>query len=278
MSSDGLFPMRRDLLDQANAEVVLACESLDAPAMTLTNVAGDVSVYRSDSARPRAFWVCGAQELSRSEVTEALRQGRYDQDGRLVPRHAANIRWAPGVTDTDRRAREQQYRLREGVQQEGRTWRYILGDVSEENSVALITDQAVEDTSGLDRRTGALVERPVVAPGGPIELLIGTEDCRDRGQVSVLARDQADGRVTLDVDAPVPGLVFLSEPFYPERLAFVDGREAPTHKANLAFTAVPVPAGRHSVELRVTPRSFYYGLGVSGVTLIAWIGLLYRGL
>jgi len=47
-------------------------------------------------------------------------------------------------------------------------------------------------------------------------------------------------------------------------------------KANLAFTAVPVTAGSHHVELRYVPRSFHIGLGVSAATLVAWLGLTLR--
>ena len=72
------------------------------------------------------------------------------------------------------------------------------------------------------------------------------------------------------VNAPRPGLVFLSEPYYVERQAFVDGRPAESLEANLAFTAVRVPPGQHHVELRYVPRSFQFGLAVSVVTLVAW--------
>jgi uncharacterized membrane protein YfhO len=71
-------------------------------------------------------------------------------------------------------------------------------------------------------------------------------------------------------------MVFLSEPYYAERQAFVDGRPAESLQANLAFTAVRVPLGRHRVELRYVPRSFRLGLAVSAVTLIAWAVLFIR--
>jgi uncharacterized membrane protein YfhO len=65
----------------------------------------------------------------------------------------------------------------------------------------------------------------------------------------------------------------MSEPFYVERHAFVDGRRVTPLPANLAFTAVPVGAGRHRVELRYVPESFYLGLGATGLTLAGWTGL-----
>jgi uncharacterized membrane protein YfhO len=103
-------------------------------------------------------------------------------------------------------------------------------------------------------------------------VLVGTRSCDVVGQVTVTEQDAPDSHVTADVDAPVAGFVFLSEPFYPERVAFVDGRTVQARKANLAFTAVPVPAGRHRVELRYMPSSFNTGLVVSALTMVAWTG------
>ena len=51
--------------------------------------------------------------------------------------------------------------------------------------------------------------------------------------------------------------------------ARVDGREAPLLRANTAFRAVPVPAGRHLVALRYRPRPVVVGLLVSLATLLA---------
>jgi uncharacterized membrane protein YfhO len=91
--------------------------------------------------------------------------------------------------------------------------------------------------------------------------------------VTVLEQDRSDGLFAAEVDAPVPGLLFMSEPFYVERHAFVDGRRVTPLRANVAFTAVPVAAGRHRVELRYVPESFYVGLGATALTLVGWTGL-----
>ena len=88
-----------------------------------------------------------------------------------------------------------------------------------------------------------------------------------------MVMDRTDGHVSTRVNAPVDGLLFFSEPYYSERYAYVDGRRVPALKANLAFTAVPVPAGEHRVELRYTPSSFYLGSAISGVTGAGYAGL-----
>jgi len=187
-----------------------------------------------------------------------------------------NVRWAPGISAEHRRDIEQRRSLVEGTQQDPRTWRYVYRDLSPVNGLALIGDPAVEDTEGIDRGTGVVPSAPldaVVGSAGTGEVVIGMDDCGHDGVVRLLSRDQSDGRLSLRVDAPAPGLVFMSEPYYSERRAFVDGNEVPALKANLAFTAVRVPAGAHRVELRYVPRTFYSGACVSALTLLAWIGL-----
>ena len=78
------------------------------------------------------------------------------------------------------------------------------------------------------------------------------------------------------VHATVPGYVFLSEPYYPERRAFIDDQPVAALKANLAFTAIPVPAGTHRLELRYVPSSFRLGVGISVLTLLVWAGASWR--
>jgi uncharacterized membrane protein YfhO len=88
--------------------------------------------------------------------------------------------------------------------------------------------------------------------------------------------DQIDGRVSASVNAPVDGFVFFSEPYYRERHAYIDGHRVRALKANLAFTAVPVSAGPHRVELRYVPSSFYVGSAISGMTVAGYGGLAVR--
>jgi len=55
-------------------------------------------------------------------------------------------------------------------------------------------------------------------------------------------------RLSIETDAPAPTWLFVLRAFWSHRTVTVDGREAETVPANLAFTAVAVPAGRHRVE------------------------------
>ena len=62
------------------------------------------------------------------------------------------VRWTPSVDVAERASRESAFRLRRGEAHGDRTWSYNLTDTSSDNIRAIVTDPAVEDTDGLDRR------------------------------------------------------------------------------------------------------------------------------
>jgi hypothetical protein len=147
-------------------------------------------------------------------------------------------------------------------------WTCAVEDVSRSEAAARLRAGRFADVGRFTEPPPERAREPDTAD----EVLVGTRSCDAVGRVTVTEQDAPDGRVAADVDAPVAGFVFLSEPFYPERVAFVDGRIVQARKANLAFTAVPVPAGRHRLELRFVPSSFNTGLVVSALTMVAWTG------
>ena len=62
-----------------------------------------------------------------------------------------HVRWAPAVDDAARQEAERRYSLSQPEPLEGRTWGYVLSDLSTANVRALVTDPAVEDTQDIDR-------------------------------------------------------------------------------------------------------------------------------
>ena len=86
-----------------------------------------------------------------------------------------------------------------------------------------------------------------IPPGG---LLIETgrkaEGRAAPGRVTILRRSPA--RLELETESSQPTWLFVLRAYWSHRRVTVDGREAETSPANIAFTAVPVPAGRHRVS------------------------------
>jgi hypothetical protein len=275
-SEGGVFPVRRDLIDAANVSIIVSCVPLDAPSLTLVSTGDGVSVYRNEFVRARAFWTCGGLMTTKFAAAARIVWSRYDRDGRL--RNLINVRWMSELAGDARLSLERRYGLADGVDLGERTWRYTLEDPTAATVLALIGQAAVEDTHGIDRLTGLSTQAPIdeAADGDDEELLTGTVPCTEHGSVDVTVRDQPDGHLVATVRAPVSGYVVLSESFYPEREAFIDGQPVTSVKANMAFTAMAVPPGTHTLELRYVPDSFRLGMAISALTLIVWVGCTVR--
>jgi hypothetical protein len=65
------------------------------------------------------------------------------------------------------------------------------------------------------------------------------------------------------VEAAEPALVVVAQTYYHNWRAEIDGQPAPLLRANVAFQAVPVPAGKHQVHLFYHDRAFEIGAAVS---------------
>ncbi|MEI7729628.1 MAG: YfhO family protein [Verrucomicrobiota bacterium] len=75
-------------------------------------------------------------------------------------------------------------------------------------------------------------------------------------------------QIEFEVSAAQPALVAIAQSHYPAWHAWVDGRETRLWKANYAFQALEVPAGKHRVTLRYVDRAFLGGMVVSIVSLL----------
>ena len=79
--------------------------------------------------------------------------------------------------------------------------------------------------------------------------------------------------VRLDAELSHPGYVVLVDTFAPGWKADVDGAAAELRRANVAFRAVGVPAGRHRVTFRYRPRPVVAGLALSGAAAFSGMAL-----
>jgi hypothetical protein len=70
-------------------------------------------------------------------------------------------------------------------------------------------------------------------------------------------------RVDIEVEATEPSLVVVAQTCYHNWRAYVNDRPAPLLRANHAFQAIQVPAGRHHVRLAYEDLAFQFGAAVS---------------
>ena len=77
--------------------------------------------------------------------------------------------------------------------------------------------------------------------------------------------------VDIEAEAAESSLVVVAQTFYHDWRAYVDGRPAPLLRADYAFQAIQVAAGRHQIRLVYEDRAFEIGAAVS---IVAWLGCL----
>ena len=116
---------------------------------------------------------------------------------------------------------------------------------------------------------GDLVERIILTPkdAAAAGAFLGRGDAQARPDESPgTARVVADtgNAAAVEVEAKRRALLFMADSFFPNFAARVDGRPAPLWRANYGYRAVPVEAGRHTVEFVWRPYDFYAGLVVTG--------------
>ncbi|PIR80139.1 MAG: hypothetical protein COU25_01670 [Candidatus Levybacteria bacterium CG10_big_fil_rev_8_21_14_0_10_35_13] len=82
-------------------------------------------------------------------------------------------------------------------------------------------------------------------------------------------------RIEISLNSSDNNLLFISDVYYPEWTAKIDGKKTNILLANYAFRAVAVPSGKHTVKFTYEPKSFMNGLGFAGVGLIVLVFTLF---
>jgi len=113
----------------------------------------------------------------------------------------------------------------------------------------------------------AVIFAPDFQPTHTVTLLNGPRlERQGQGTIELLA--YGPNRISLTVDTSEPAVLTLSDMLYPGWQATVDGQPAPIYTANGLFRGVVMPAGRHRLEMRFSPRSLRLGLGLLGMALL----------
>lgn len=91
---------------------------------------------------------------------------------------------------------------------------------------------------------------------------------------------RSNNRLVYDVDASAPGLLILSELWFPHWRVSVDGKPAEALRVNFAFRGVKLEPGKHRVEWRYRSPWLSRGLLATGGSLLLLLGglALYRRL
>ncbi len=87
-----------------------------------------------------------------------------------------------------------------------------------------------------------------------------------RGSVNIL--DYRPGRIMLAATAETPGILFLSEAYYPGWKFIIDGEVKKVRNERAVFSAVDITPGRHAVIYVYDPLSLKLGAIVSAFSLL----------
>ncbi len=82
-----------------------------------------------------------------------------------------------------------------------------------------------------------------------------------------------DCRVEVEFQAATKGWLCLGDAWYPGWEAELDVQPVEILRANAAFRAVPVPAGRHTLVFRYRPRSLLAGIWISALSALILLPL-----
>jgi hypothetical protein len=166
--------------------------------------------------------------------------------GRLPSRKVDSFFRAPLAPYRPRLSFVRSYRLEADPR---RAWhRAAAGDVDVAREVLLDRDPS---------------PRPAAAPRSPI-------------LIARLAEDRPE-RVVAEIATNSPGLLVVTDLFYPGWIAEEGGRRLEILRADGLFRAVALPAGFHRVTFRYRPLSFLVGAGISIVALLTVLFLVYQG-
>jgi hypothetical protein len=93
----------------------------------------------------------------------------------------------------------------------------------------------------------------------------------NQASVRMISSSFTPEEVNAEVESAQPTIVVVSQTYYHDWQASLDGQPAPLLRANHAFQAIAVPAGRHGVRLEYQDRAFEIGAAIS---ICMWLNCL----
>jgi hypothetical protein len=207
-----------------------------------------------------------------SEKLPGVRSMRHLETGDLAPGFAKmlrlfNVRWVMSVVPLRSEVLRNGVRSAEGVEvyelADPLPRAFVVGDVvqavGDAEAISLLTDPEFDVT-----QRAVVQDSPIVLPA----------DAAPSREVKITER--TNSRVVLRAKLARPGLLVISEGYYPGWKAAVDGVAAPVIRANVMMRGVVLAAGEHEVEFRFRSRPVEVGAVISVAALALLMALRSR--
>jgi hypothetical protein len=111
-----------------------------------------------------------------------------------------------------------------------------------------------------------LPRQEVVVEGNSLSSISSEEGAAPNDRV--VCTRPSPNLVNVKVACQKPGVLILTDTYYPGWHAYLDGKEVKIERANYLFRGVQIPAGEHTVEFRYLPSPFVLGVGLFLACLI----------
>ncbi|HZQ45890.1 MAG TPA: hypothetical protein VFC07_02665, partial [Verrucomicrobiae bacterium] len=98
----------------------------------------------------------------------------------------------------------------------------------------------------------------------------------DAVPAKILSRHFEAQRIEAEVESPAPTMLVVAQSFYHLWRPYVDGKPTRLCRANYAFQALEVPAGKHQVTLIYEDRNLFYGAILSLISLLGCAAIWFR--
>jgi len=101
---------------------------------------------------------------------------------------------------------------------------------------------------------------------------------RDFSEAVVSVTPEGPNIIRGSVESRGESFVVFSEHYIPGWHCKIDGKKVPIYRTNAVLMGIKVPPGNHEIRLYYLPKHFLWGAGISGITLIGLLVMLFTPL
>ncbi|MEG6522884.1 YfhO family protein [Desulfotomaculum sp. 1211_IL3151] len=147
---------------------------------------------------------------------------------------------------------------------------WIVGEINEipkDSLLVALKTGNLPDGSTYNPATMALVE-----PGSHIPATESHPGIKSSVEIIQANKDA----IKLKANLTKPGLLVVSNIYYPGWQAYVNGKKTSVYEVNYALQGIHLPAGNQSVEFKFAPKSFTYGkyITIGAASILALVVLV----
>lgn len=93
------------------------------------------------------------------------------------------------------------------------------------------------------------------------------------GKRSLEVLNYTPNMIELKADVEKDSFLIIRDQYDPNWVAYIDGRETEIYRVNNTFRGIFIKEGKYFVRLKYKPDSFYWGLGISSLSIIFLLGI-----